>query len=155
MRALTIRQPWASLIALGIKHYETRSWSTNVRGRIAIHAGATPPHRVGYQGMCGPYLIPRTEDGLLIMRGGVRIAEAALGCVLATAELVDCHLIGAGPLGRFDLTQQEYQLGDWTDGRFAWEIANVVPLAEPIPAKGKQGWWEWTPPSVEPLGVTE
>lgn len=41
MKALTIRQPWASLIAHGVKTIETRSWRTHYRGPIAIHAGAT------------------------------------------------------------------------------------------------------------------
>lgn len=39
MKALTIRQPWASLIAHGVKTIETRSWSTKYRGPLAIHAG--------------------------------------------------------------------------------------------------------------------
>lgn len=41
MRVLTVRQPWASLIALGVKTIETRSWSTDYRGPLAIHAAAT------------------------------------------------------------------------------------------------------------------
>ena len=41
-RALTLHQPWASLIALGVKTIETRSWSTPYRGPLAIHAGMTP-----------------------------------------------------------------------------------------------------------------
>ena len=40
MKALTIWQPWASLIAGGAKQYETRSWATQYRGPIAIHAAA-------------------------------------------------------------------------------------------------------------------
>ena len=34
-------------------------------------------------------------------------------------------------------------LGDWTPGRYAWEFSDMKPLGEPIPAKGKQGLWEW------------
>jgi len=41
MRAITIHQPYASLIACGAKRLETRSWRTNYRGRIAIHAAAS------------------------------------------------------------------------------------------------------------------
>lgn len=40
MKAITIWQPWASLIACGVKQYETRSWPTKYRGPIAIHAAA-------------------------------------------------------------------------------------------------------------------
>lgn len=41
MKAITIKQPWATLIALGEKRFETRSWQTKYRGPIAIHAGKT------------------------------------------------------------------------------------------------------------------
>lgn len=39
MKVLTIRQPWASLIIEGYKMFEFRSWKTNYRGEILIHAG--------------------------------------------------------------------------------------------------------------------
>lgn len=39
MRCITIRQPWATLIALGEKEFETRSWRTAYRGELGIHAG--------------------------------------------------------------------------------------------------------------------
>ena len=37
-------------------------------------------------------------------------------------------------------------LGDWTPGRYAWELRNIKLLPEPIPAKGQQGLWNWEPP---------
>ena len=40
MKAITIWQPWATLLPLGVKLYETRSWATSYRGPIAIHAAA-------------------------------------------------------------------------------------------------------------------
>ncbi len=40
-------------------------------------------------------------------------------------------------------TEQELALGDWTPGRYAWELANVKMLPQPIPIKGKQGLWNW------------
>jgi len=45
MKAITIHQPYASLIACGAKIYETRSWATKYRGKIAIHAGKSDPIR--------------------------------------------------------------------------------------------------------------
>ena len=42
MRALSLRQPWASMIADGSKTIETRTWRTNYRGPLAIHASARP-----------------------------------------------------------------------------------------------------------------
>jgi hypothetical protein len=40
MKALSVMQPWATLIALGAKHIETRSWATSHRGQLAIHASS-------------------------------------------------------------------------------------------------------------------
>ena len=39
MKTLTLKKPWASLIANGYKKYEFRTWKTNYRGPILIHAG--------------------------------------------------------------------------------------------------------------------
>ena len=41
VKVLTVKQPWASLIAYNYKHYEFRSWKTNYRGYVYIHAGLT------------------------------------------------------------------------------------------------------------------
>ncbi|KXG09931.1 hypothetical protein AT864_01491 [Anoxybacillus sp. P3H1B] len=49
MKAITIKQPWATLIALGEKKFETRSWKTNYRGKIAIHAGKTIDYEAFYE----------------------------------------------------------------------------------------------------------
>lgn len=43
MKAITVIQPWATLLATGKKHIETRSWKTNYRGEILIHAGKKDP----------------------------------------------------------------------------------------------------------------
>lgn len=43
MKALSIRQPWAWLIANGYKDIENRSWRTNYRGPVLIHASAAMP----------------------------------------------------------------------------------------------------------------
>ena len=66
MKALTIRQPWASLFALGIKQMETRSWDTKYRGPVAIHAGLAMPCRMGQRIEVGPYEVERDQSGLLL-----------------------------------------------------------------------------------------
>lgn len=71
IRALTIKQPWASRVAFHGKTVENRTWSTRWRGTLLIHAAKTPDR--------GEY----NPDHLV--RGRV------LGAVLAAAELVDCH----------------------------------------------------------------
>ena len=42
MKAITIKQPWANLIVMGLKDVENRTWSTNYRGRVLVHASSIP-----------------------------------------------------------------------------------------------------------------
>jgi hypothetical protein len=61
VKAITLQQPWASLIALGAKSVETRSWSTAYRGPLAIHAG-----KKWYDGLVAGYqLRPSTSPATL------------------------------------------------------------------------------------------
>ena len=103
MKAITIYQPWASLIAVGKKKYETRSWQTNYYGQIAIHAGKMSLDKVLSK------LFPRFEGVTakeMDFFGAVRDClgddfddDDALpyGAVIATAELVDCWRIVYNP----------------------------------------------------------
>ena len=167
MRALTIYQPWASLIAVGAKTYETRSWATRHRGPIAIHAGKKIPSTI----MCAtdiPYIIPAIGRAFGIQEKPIiniieYLDSLPLGAVIATAELVGCHRIvrygGRGCASTdpgwlvsddgqiYEPTEQEILFGDWTPGRYAWELANMTLLPEPIPATGRQGLWNWEMPS--------
>ena len=122
MKAITIWQPWAGAVAEGIKENETRSWYTKYRGPIAIHAAQ-----------------------LAIQIGWARYAELeakeVIWVILATAELSDC--IRITPEYISTLTEDEIALGDYTLGRYAWKLVNVKKLPEPIPARGRQGLWEW------------
>lgn len=170
MKAITIWQPWASLIACGAKRFETRSWATKYRGPIAIHAAAKSPYET---------LISLSTNEMIAMARALRLSTGAYmtadlsslprGCIIATAELVNCWRIVYNPgpdvdkamkipiggeleglnkhhpdFGKFIVpTEQEMLFGDWTPERYAWELANVQMLPEPIPAKGKQGLWNW------------
>lgn len=102
MRALTIRQPWAQLIALGIKWIETRSWATKYQGPVLIHAGKHKPRTEWFRDN-GPPMPPWFD--LYAMAGCYRWLEderdgwwdlggyewvGPLGCVVAVADLVDC-----------------------------------------------------------------
>lgn len=81
MKAITIRQPWATLIALGEKHFETRSWQTKYRGKLAIHAGKMIDKKA-----CENMFIKET----LAKHGILSYKELPTGVVLATVDLVDC-----------------------------------------------------------------
>lgn len=65
MKALTIRQPWASLIAVGAKSIETRSWPTKYRGELLIHAGLVRPERgEDAPKWVGPYMTGEWTDDI-------------------------------------------------------------------------------------------
>lgn len=123
--AISLHQPWASLIACGQKTYETRSWSTKYRGPIAIHAAKK---------------VPGNLLGLPCTRESV-----PLGAVIAIADLVDCIEMDVAFIeAQSDL---ERSVGDWQVGRFAWQLVNVRPIV-PVAAKGKQGLFKWEMPRV-------
>ena len=127
MRAITLWQPWASLIAYGIKTRETRSWRFPVRmlsERIAIHAAKRPYDLEG--GFNLPLLLPAEafdEHGTL-----------PRGAVVATARL-------AGFMPTTAVTADPY--GDYTPGRWAWLLEDIERVDPPVAARGYQGFWTW------------
>ena len=131
MKALSLLQPWASLIATGAKRIETRSWSTKYRGPLAIHASRSNKNK----------LLRFVEPFLRALRG---IGILPLGAIVATCDLVDCIKMTPEFI---DLVKSakgyEIDFGVYEVGRFAWILENVQPLAEPIPAKGALSLWEW------------
>jgi hypothetical protein len=67
--------------------------------------------------------------------------------VVAIVELVDVGRISSPEAFGYVLGAHEIAFGDWTPGRYAWLLANVRPLAEPVPARGAQGLWHWEAPA--------
>lgn len=127
MKALTLTQPWASLVALGYKRIETRSWSTEYRGPIAIHAAkAFPPDCRRFAGT--ERAIGRIPDRLPI---GAVIATARLARIVRT----EC-ISGLIPA-------LERHLGNYERGRYAWFLEEIEALPEPIAARGALGLWNW------------
>lgn len=127
MKAISLWQPWASLWVSGRKIHETRHWPTNHRGWLAVHAAKKfvrrdlPEELVdilndefgGHWGMELP-------TGALI--GAVRISE----CV-RTEDVMS------------DIDDDDFDCGDWTDGRFGWRADSTLVLPSPIPYRGLQG----------------
>lgn len=120
MKALTIRQPWASLIAHGVKTIETRSWSTEYRGPLAIHAGKSkPPFPWRAGGWVTGHSVLRYHDRVdeqfsLSLYGG-DAQRLPLGAVVATCTLADVVPIG-GPYS-FRTGIAEGDEGDFPDSR--------------------------------------
>jgi hypothetical protein len=163
VKAITLHQPWASLVAIGAKRIETRSWSTDYRGPLAIHSSVALPKLSRWamtpspgfrhdplRSALGEAGYRMTGDG----RGGLAHHDLPLGRVLATCRLVDVvptdRVVLRTVQGRdFDgqvwITPLEAAFGDYMLGRFAWLLADVLQLDEPIPARGAQRLWEWAP----------
>ena len=68
------------------------------------------------------------------------IAGLPRGVILGSVEIVDS--VRAEKV-RDGLPALERAFGDFRDGRYAWKLANPVLFPEPVPARGKQGWWKW------------
>lgn len=139
-KAITIHQPWATLIADGFKRFETRHWQTSYRGHLYIHAGK------------------KWDSGLQLYWNKLRDEfdndldcysynfKMPLGCIVAVCNLKAIHKTETI---LEDISEVEYRVGDYSRGRYAWELEVVKLPPEPIPAKGQQGIWNWVyQPSV-------
>jgi activating signal cointegrator 1 len=127
MKALSIRQPWATLLCLGIKRYETRTWKTDYRGPIALHAGTV--FDATARNLC---LTPALAD-LLRKAGYYNPRSLPRGQIIGTAVLADC--IPTEKLRA--LSAKQRRLGDFNHGRWAWRFTDIKRLKRPLPAKGQ------------------
>lgn len=129
MKTLSLIQPWATLVALGAKRIETRSFRVSYRGELAIHASkGFPPKARGFA---------ETERALGRLPG-----RLPFGAIVAVARLVDVRPTQeVAP----EISALERLYGDYGFGRYAWILEDVEMLPEPVPAKGSLGLWTWTP----------
>lgn len=128
MKALTISQPFASLIADGHKWIENRTWQTHYRGPLAIHAGS------------GTQYLTRRE-----------LTEYPQG-ILATCELVACFRLADVPrlgdkLAGVGFTIDQILTHEHAEGPWCWLLRNVTKLPSPIACRGERGLWEWHAPT--------
>ncbi|MBU1271870.1 MAG: ASCH domain-containing protein [Alphaproteobacteria bacterium] len=133
MKAISLWQPWASLMAAGVKRHETRHWATAYRGPIAIQAAKTldlagAPDQLceAVSGRFWPKDLPR---GVVVAVGYLAACDPA--------EKVADHL-----------TPADRAAGNFDRGRFAWRIEDIRRVLNPIPLTGRQGLFNWTVPSA-------
>lgn len=126
MKVLSIKEPFATLIKDGVKIYETRSWKTNYRGEIYIHASLSLSKS------------ERVESANKYLK-----SEIKPGFILCKCELVDCIPMTDEFIKYINKETSEYDYGLYSEGRYAWKLKVLEVLDEPIPAKGKLGIWNY------------
>lgn len=134
MKALTLTEPYASLVAMRHKAVETRSWSTEYRGLLAIHAAK------GY-----PKWAKETAEEFaetLAYETGSWDAALTLGRILCVVELVD---VKHTEVARRGLSAKELKFGDYHEGRFAWFFRYSHPIIGRPLVRGALSLWEWNP----------
>lgn len=132
MKMLTLWQPWASLVALGFKKYETRSWLASYRGSIIIHASKRP---LNWKDLELWEEITDTDPHSF---------SFPMGCAIAVANLVNCQIMtNANSVPCYQISidsvsTQEKLAGIWEIGRYAWKFENVRQI-DPFYCRGFQG----------------
>ena len=124
MKVLTIKQPWASLIINGYKKYEFRSWKTNYRGKILIHAGLSLDKE----------MIGRFEDYKL---------KYITGAIIGEAEITDCILVDEVFNNELRKVNSIVYGNSNHVEKYAWKLENIKQYNTPIFIKGKLGLWNY------------
>lgn len=132
MKALSIRQPWASLIIDGVKDIENRTWRTKERGRILVHASKT------YDYFALAWITGNQRRRNLV-RGRWPTVEPQ-GALIGTVEVVEC-LSAAFYVGA-DISAPP--VTPWWTGPYGYVLAHPIKFEKPIPCRGQLGFW--TPP---------
>lgn len=120
-RVLTVRDPWAWLLVTGAKPVENRTWSTNYRGPLWIHAAA------GFD----------YDDFDWCQEHGIQLPhpDTLPGGIVGRVDLTSCLPVRRLPPAL---------AGHWSAaGPFCWLVTNAVRLSEPVPAKGRLGLWRF------------
>lgn len=154
MKALTLWQPWASLVMIGAKPYEFREWDYSARGmyrrivdqRIVMHAGARPIRPSEVQRLLADCRDGGGNTGLIVEKAVPfleRLAAAAkcqgvipLGAGLGTVRVGKPRNAG----GIFGGLPHDSDRGDFN---YAWPCTEIEVWEEPIPMRGLQGFWDW------------
>lgn len=123
MKVLTLKQPWATLVAEGIKKYEFRSWKTNYRGKILIHAGA------------------KVDKEAMKKFAGLNLTFP-LKKILAEVEIVDCLFLD-DELNKKIISENNIAYGSKKREGYAWMLDNIKKINYEKEINGKLGLWNY------------
>ncbi len=130
MKVLSLTEPFATLICEGKKLVETRSWKTNYRGPLYIHASMTRVAKSTLQ-----------DKELMSLVGN---KEMKFGHIICKCKLVDCIYMTEEYVNSMkENNYGEYICGEYSVGRYAWILENVEVLDTPIVTKGHLGVWNY------------
>jgi activating signal cointegrator 1 len=132
MRILSLTQPWATLMTLGKKRYETRSWSTKYRGLVAIHAAKGFPREC--RALCEVWPFSKYVTAADHLPRGFIVAVAELTDVIPTEDFTASLL---KPDHVDDL--EEVNFGNYAPDRFAWKFIDIRALKTPVLCRGSLG----------------
>ena len=128
MKVISIKEPFATLISNGTKKIETRSWKTNYRGEIFIHASGKS---LAKEFLTNDYVVDLIKD-----------MDMNYGNIICRCNLVDCIYMDEVFLEYIEQNPTEYNVGEYKLGRYAW-IMEDIELIYPIPAKGRLNIWNF------------
>ncbi len=132
MKALSLKQPWATLVAMGIKTIETRSWATDYRGPLFIHASGS---------RAGKLLLPTLGVVAAIPDFDALPFGAIIGEVFLE-NILRCNGLETDNAAWETKALEGKAFGDYKT-KFCWLLRNAVLFEEPIPATGRLGLWEF------------
>lgn len=157
MKVISLLQPWATLVVIGAKQIETRSWNTKYRGEILIHASAGKNKR--YRDIMSDF---KQEFFALQLPD---YGSLPFGAVIGKVNLVETapsnhfvSLFGDNPKtglsAKLD-SEKELAFGDFSEGRYGWLLEDAVSFEEhQYPVKGSLGLWNFDPLICMQCGCT-
>ena len=123
VKVLTLKQPWATLVAEGIKIYEFRSWKTKYRGKVLIHAGAGVDKKDMVRLKELNYNYPASK-------------------IVAIADLDDCLELDE-KLNDEIIAEGNIAYGNKRRTGYAWKLKNIKKVKYDSEVKGKLGLWNY------------
>lgn len=141
MKVITLHQPFASLVVLSYKQFETRAWTTPHRGPLLIHAGAntsTAGISKSRWNRLSEFLRDQGYEGVN------NLPKAAIIGMVNVVDITKCYDLFDHETGQFIPDAREIELGAWECNTYAWLLENPVAFEEPIPMPGSPGIWNYS-----------
>ena len=145
MKVITIQQPWATLVVMGVKQIETRSWNTKYRGQILIHASAKMTKEA--KALCEQNPFKKYIKDWSYLPLGAIVGRANIQEVYTTKH--------AQGMIRFqpEYWGDELTFGDYSPNLYGWHLTDAREILTPITAKGQLGIWEYPEDKLREYGI--